>query len=764
MIMKTIVLSTFMLLAHVCSADIVRTYTGTSTTVCTTVNGTGTTWECTETCTWKSVITASATNKVTVGVQSSPGSAASPTATLTDVNGAPILVEGVVVTLEPSTAVTDQLQARYGVISPDHTWHGFTTNVPLTGSGPPGSQAVFKLKFEWPVIVNPQGAIFFSDDGPGAEADFGSIPPFCPNPISYHGLAHCPAGDAAVTVSIDLPDVSHWEARWAPLDPSDSLPVGAFVRSAIFGSAGTISNDLLGSWKLEKLGSNDFGVTANFSPMGATTVTAQIYNGETLVTTVPGQTGEFVRVNGCVDDDHWGNPTPAGPFGLPGKFGGALTFLGPRQFDFADGTSATGDRLVILPDGAPTVHSLSKAMVVAKDIPSIDIEYERHFLRYSGYEHGSLGQANLRKGASLLTVSNLGSSGQDGVSVALSDTEAFITEIPLEPGMPVGGHMVSNFTGPNTLGTMVPLGKVGMRRLADGMAAIVDFSDVGSPTYTATVFRAGVPVLTGSGLSGEVVQMMAGGTIRCTCDFVKRSWSWDFRDLFGSSSATFTIPGVGTNVPGDEIVFTPDVGATTQTRPSRVDIVGAEMPMFQFSGVATRKFGLDCAGGGVATLNPTATGLLVGNIGSSGQDGVEIPLRRPRLGMGVHFENPDPADQLPVGAAMQIRSLGVGSGLGWSKTGPQAYRLDADFVAQGATSWTVEVYDGATLVSSVPGQTDPWIASMQRPIIEISSHYNPKTKCTEYDIIIDLRDLFDLRSGASVMGRSAGQRLALAGE
>ena len=715
--MKKLTLAALLLLAHVCAADIVRTYTGTSTSVCTTVNGTGTTWECTETCTWKSVITATATNKITVGVESSPGSTSGPVATITDVNGAPIQIGGVIVTLQPSAAVTDQLLARYGAISTDHVWHGFTTNIPLTGGGPVGSQAVFKLKFEWPVIVNPQGAIFFSDDGAGAEADFGSIPPFCPIPTIYKGLVHCPAGNGTITatptgllnvsnigssgqdgVAVELPNATHWEAHWSPLDPTNSLPVGAFVRGAIFGSGGTVINDLLGSWRLIKLGQNDYGVTANFVPLGATTVTAQIYNGATLVTTLPGQAGQFVRVNGCVDDDHWGNPTPDGPFGLPGKFGGALTFLSSRQFTFSNGSSVMGNRLVILPDGAPSVRSLSKAMVVAKNIPNIDIDYERHFVEYKGLAHGSLGQANLRKGGSLLTVSNLGSSGQDGVSVALGDSEAFLTEIPLDPGLPVGGYMISNFMGPNTLGTMVSLGKVGMRRLATSMAAIVDFSDVGSPTYTATVYRAGVPVLTGSGLSGEAVQLTASGRIECTCDWVRLAWSWKFPPLFGSSSAAFTIPGVGTNILGDEIVFTPDVSGSTQFRPTQVDIVGADMPMFQFSGESIRKFGIDCTAGGTATLKSKTSGLVVSNIGSSGNDGVEIKHSRPLLGVAVSFENPDPLDQLPVGAAARIRSLGVGSGLSWIKTGSHNYRVDADFATQGAPSWTVDVYDGATLV------------------------------------------------------------------
>ncbi len=774
LLMKSLTLSALLLLTPFCSADIVRTYTGTSTTVCTTVNGTGTTWECTETCTWKSVITATATNKITVGVESSPNLPSGPTATLTDLNGAPILVAGVVLTLEPSAAVTEQLVARYGGISPDHAWHGFTTNVPLTAGGPVGSQVGFKLKFTWPTTVSPQGAIYFSDDGAGAEGDFSLIPPLCASPITFKGLAHCPQGNGVVTVTpaggllsvtnigssgqdgvaIELPNVSHWESRWAPLDPTNSLPFGAFVGSAIYGSAGTVNNNLLGFWRCTKLAQSDYGVTANFTALGATTVTAQVYDGATLVTTVPGVTGQFVRVNGCVDDDHWGNPTPDGPFGLPGKFGGALTFLSARQFTFPNSTSSVvGNRLVILPDGAPSVSALTKALVVAKNIPRIDIDQERHFVNYKGLAHGSLGQANVRKGGSLLTVSNLGSSGQDGVSVDLGVSEAFLTEIPLTPGLPVGGYMVSNFTGPNALGTMVPLGKVGMRRLPSSMVAIVDFSDVGSPSYTAVVYRAGVPVLSGSGLSGEVVRMTADGVgrIECKCDFVNLSWTWKFPPLFGSLAA-FTIPGAGTNVPGDQIVFTPDVGAPGQVRPNLVSITGADMPMFQFSDEGIRKYGIDVAGLGTATIKPTADCLRVNNIGSSGQDGVEVDFPASLEHVAVDWENPDATDQLPVGATARMRLLAYGGGLLVTKTAAHTYALNADLATTGAPSWTVEVYNGRNLVQTLVGQTNPLVATMSKTPIDFSAGRNPKTGCWYVDIKIDFSDFFNLSNGTTVAG------------
>jgi len=205
-------------------------------------------------------------------------------------------------------------------------------------------------------------------------------------------------------VSVDLGKAAHWEAHWQPLDPTGTLPVGAYVQSEIVGTAGNASNGPLGSWRLTKLPNGSYAVTADFSQLGASTVTLQVFNGTTLVTTLTGQSGTLATVNGCVDDDHWGNPTPSGPYGLPGRFGGALTFLGPDTFTFAGGATAQGDRLAILPEGGAAVSSLSQAHVLASGIPQISIDLEQDVLQNPAFSDWAAAAA----AAAGITVAELG--------------------------------------------------------------------------------------------------------------------------------------------------------------------------------------------------------------------------------------------------------------------------------------------------------------------------------------------------------------------
>ena len=181
-----------------------------------------------------------------------------------------------------------------------------------------------------------------------------------------------PSSTGQAGVTVELFRALAWEAHWLPLDPADSLPVGAYVQSEVFGTAGSVSNGLLGSWRETKVGTSNYVVSADFSPLGATTVTLQVYDGTKLVAATNGQSGDLCRIYGCVDDDHWGHPVPNG-----GPFGGGLTMFGPTEIAFPGGWTAWGDRLVILPEGAPPVSSLSAVTILAGQIPQIVITNER---------------------------------------------------------------------------------------------------------------------------------------------------------------------------------------------------------------------------------------------------------------------------------------------------------------------------------------------------------------------------------------------------
>jgi hypothetical protein len=97
--------------------------------------------------------------------------------TITDTLGAPIIVMGQVLTLEPSQEATDEAEALYGVISPDHVWRGFRSNIPVEFPAE-ADTVVYVIEYTWAEPVGQPGATWASD-----EADN-----FCPGYTVFDGF------------------------------------------------------------------------------------------------------------------------------------------------------------------------------------------------------------------------------------------------------------------------------------------------------------------------------------------------------------------------------------------------------------------------------------------------------------------------------------------------------------------------------------------------------------------------------------------------
>jgi hypothetical protein len=214
------------------------------------------------------------------------------------------------------------------------------------------------------------------------------------NNVGFVDLMHQPIGDVALSqpaggggvhlqwgstgtgpkgVSIALPSVASWDGYWSDLDTGDTLPVDAFIESSATGDVldvhGATTNGPLGSWRMTKLGTSNYKVTADFSPVGATTVTVQVFNGSNLVFSAGGQSGILCTVNGCVSDDHWGRPTQKP------VLGGALTLRGPTDITL-QGSVYVGDRIAILPESTSTITAFSGVSITASGVPELTITNE----------------------------------------------------------------------------------------------------------------------------------------------------------------------------------------------------------------------------------------------------------------------------------------------------------------------------------------------------------------------------------------------------
>jgi hypothetical protein len=558
----------------------------------------------------------------------------------------------------------------------------------------------------------------------------------------HHGLVHTAIGTATLDVksdrlvvsnigssgqdgvSVDLGQAAAWDAHWQPLDPTGELPVSASVQSEIFGAAGTTSNGLLGSWKMTKADAGRYEVTANFSPLGASSVTLEVYNGTTLMARLTGQSqdGVLANVNGCVDDDHWGNPTPSGPYGLPGRWGGALTFLDTRTFDFGSGITAQGDRLVILPEGGSTVSSLSQNRLLISGVLHITVDEKRLSVLHAGFLHGSLGQAGLNVADGKLTVSNIGSSGMDGVEIHLGSTASHAHNLYYQ--IPEGDGTLS-FTGLGMVGTQPDQPVCTATREFVGTTERLgfDYSAIGAATYTLRIYNGKQLVHESPNHSGASVERTNGRFPyrNLPLDDVHMGWYEDepnytyhegYTTQTSQEVASHHVIG-GPSVMGDLVVAIAENPTLTTGPVSRVKIqASGQITSLQIGAESLSSSHSAASGLGQASLVPDGTNLTVSNLGSSGQDGVSLALDNV-TGWAGHWQALDPTGALPVGAYLQSEVLGsagaAGSGpLGsWrmTKTGTGNYAVTADFAPLGASTVTVLVYQGADLVTTLTGQS-----------------------------------------------------------
>jgi hypothetical protein len=154
--------------------------------------------------------------------------------------------------------------------------------------------------------------------------------------------------------------VTH-EVFMLDIDPTNSLPSGAFLHVTTLGTLGGIPDQEVGTLHIEKVGAN-IEYTADFSSVGSTTQTIEVYDQGALVFSTSGHTGTALSMpdwlkcflRGC-PPDNW-NPT----FGSST----AMTIPGSGMF--------VGDEVRIIAENVTNPpSSLSKTLTHMKDLSGI---------------------------------------------------------------------------------------------------------------------------------------------------------------------------------------------------------------------------------------------------------------------------------------------------------------------------------------------------------------------------------------------------------
>ncbi|MHC5114752.1 MAG: hypothetical protein ACYTGP_10025 [Planctomycetota bacterium] len=281
---------------------------------------------------------------------------------------------------------------------------------------------------------------------------------------------------------------------------------------------------------------------------------------------------------------------------------------------------------------------------------------------YFGFPHRPLGQAQLSGpfdlGHDHLVISNIGSSGDDGVEMITGGTGRFATEMILTPtSAPAGAHMKSTTRMVDAAGAPQGSCSVRLERRAVGDWIIEpDYSPLGSSTYSVRVFAAGVFVGGQSGLANATHDLTtpADDTTRgcvCTDDGI---WTWD------GPNGPIVITDDGGDGPtvltGDRVEIRPDTPLTAGLRMGTVEVTAAGITQFSVTHEAIGLDGIFNIASGEAHADHVCHDcLVISNIGSSGDDGVESEL--PDIVGGFRYGLSGAT--VPAGASLELRARGA---------------------------------------------------------------------------------------------------------
>jgi hypothetical protein len=505
--------------------------------------------------------------------------------------------------------------------------------------------------------------------------------------------------------------------HWASLDPSNSLPVGACFEQDLFGTGGSVSNGLLGSVKFIKQSASNYLCAANFSPLGTTNVTVEVlYQGLTVAATNEPSGCMFLVTKEPTD---W-EPTPRG-----GGIEYQSTFVNVPNLGFGPHPIyEPADAVNYLLENVPASAVVTSVSLRASGIPQIVITNESEIVAYDGLQNSSVGNATLSLSNNKLTVGNLGANGQNGVQITVGAVAGFgLNWEDPDPSnsLPLGAYLEEEIYGTGGSVTNGLLGTIQvMKNGITNYVCTADFSPMGSTDFTVEPLDENTVELSATEPRGPLFSCSAMPT-----DFEYAQNTSEFYATY------WPVRSVGLNPPREYVLadavgmipLTP-AGLPEGTQVTAVELMASGIPQIVITNesVAVEYLGISHASLGNATLTVQSNQLVVGNLGDSGQDGVQITLPNAD-GWAAQWESLDPSNSLPAGAYVQMQDFGsanqVTNGLlgtiTVTKTSSSNAVLTADFTPVGVTNFTVQLFSGTNEVAeatNVPTGTVCYLAKI----------------------------------------------------
>lgn len=412
--------------------------------------------------------------------------------------------------------------------------------------------------------------------------------------------------------------------------------------------------------------------------------------------------------------DCGGNLTPIGGSAVNGFNRHSLA---PSP-DGDPGTWEAISKTITLPPGTRFLHY--ELQGVNSTIPGSGLFFDatsvclKAALRSSGLPALPIGAAQLAVGQDTVSilVSNIGSSGEDGIAIDLGESQGWIGQFQdgidpsaLANGIVLESTLVGSINGLDeqaiVTGTVEDIG--------NQLQVSVDFSNIASG-YTIEVYNDGNLAGTFAGTNGPayIVDSLAAGSVPCypTCGpYVAK--------CCGNLVAATNIQIVGGPVVvGDRIEITSNDAFPTEINyASTMQILGAGIDSFTLVSSGLQFEGSSVSGVSNAGIGGTdsSLGVVVYDLGSSGQDGVTIADDDDLVAesYSVAFANGSPLPLVNDDQSVTLDATGVLNGNADSDLGTASIDsngasadVSADFSALGSPNVRVEIYNNGTFVDS----------------------------------------------------------------
>jgi hypothetical protein len=323
---------------------------------------------------------------------------------------------------------------------------------------------------------------------------------------------------------------------------------------------------------------------------------------------------------------------------------------------------------------------------------------------FGGLEHAALGSAEPGLDNGTLVVGGLDDTGDSGVNVSLGEAGGVAVDTTLDPAVPVESYREFRSRGVVDGETGVDLGLLRSVRTGDpdGFGFRPDFQNLGSESYTFEVYQ-----------NGDLVGGVDGATGRAYIP--DRDYEYEIKIVIIWTDAGPLIkiiivgledPIIGPEMdeyPGDEIRMIPENVEVVPDAATDLNMVAAGREQFTVDAEALHAMGNPHRrrGGARFEAGNLGTELTVDNVGSSGEDGVAVPLDDAES-LAVHVKDLDVAEE-----EEWLEGYYFGPAGGWPSP-PIHYasltnvggelEITADFTEQGTDYVHAQVFESGDLV------------------------------------------------------------------